>query len=164
MLVGRERSGVDVDVGIDLDGRHADVAVLEDRAERAGDDALADAADHAPGYQNVLHCRGKNVPPREGERTKRFVRERTRDDPRASVVRSELSGTARTEPCGTAGSIPEADRMEHAFGCGSSISKRSSRSLSKGRKSGTFQSAKIAAYDISELYLHTVIFSALKVG
>lgn len=58
MLVGRERPGVDVDVGIDFDGRHADVAVLEDGAERAGDDTLAHAANHAAGHQDVLHdCR-----------------------------------------------------------------------------------------------------------
>lgn len=66
MLIGRERSGVDVDVGIDFDGRHADVAMLEDRAERAGDDTLADAADHTTGHQYVLHSR-RLGPPREGE-------------------------------------------------------------------------------------------------
>lgn len=55
MLVGRERPGVDVNVGIDLYGRHANVTMLEDSAERAGDDALAHAADHTSGHQNVLH-------------------------------------------------------------------------------------------------------------
>lgn len=50
MLVGRERPGVYVDVGIDFDGRHADVAMLEDGAERAGDDTLAHAADHTAGH------------------------------------------------------------------------------------------------------------------
>lgn len=55
VLVWRERSSIDVDVGIDFDGRHADVTVLENRAERAGDDTFTDAADHTTGYQNVLH-------------------------------------------------------------------------------------------------------------
>lgn len=55
MLVWRERPGVYINVRIDFDGRHADLAVLEDGAERAGDDTFAHAADHAAGHQNVLH-------------------------------------------------------------------------------------------------------------
>lgn len=57
MLVGRERPGVYVDVRIDFDRRHANITVLEDGAERAGDDTLAHAADHTAGHQDVLHCR-----------------------------------------------------------------------------------------------------------
>jgi len=57
VLVGRERSSVNVNVGIDFDGRHVDVAMLEDGAERASDDTLAHATDHTAGYQNVLHSR-----------------------------------------------------------------------------------------------------------
>lgn len=57
MLVGRECPGVYVDVRIDFDGRHTDVAVLEDGAERAGNDTLAHAADHTAGHKDVLHCR-----------------------------------------------------------------------------------------------------------
>lgn len=55
MFVRRKGPGIDVDVGIDLDGRYTNVTVLEDGAERAGDDTLAHTADHPAGHQNVLH-------------------------------------------------------------------------------------------------------------
>ena len=55
VFVGRKSSGVDVDVGIDLDGGHLDVARLQDHAHRAGDNALANAADDATSDKDVLH-------------------------------------------------------------------------------------------------------------
>lgn len=55
MLVGREGPCVDVDVRVDFDGGDRDPAALEDRAEGAGDDALADARNHAARHQHVLH-------------------------------------------------------------------------------------------------------------
>ena len=57
VFVWRESSGVDVDVGIDLDGGHLDVARLQDHAHGACDHALADAANHTTGDENVLHDR-----------------------------------------------------------------------------------------------------------
>lgn len=55
VFVGREGPRVDVDVGVDFDRGDRDAAALEDRAERAGDDAFADARNHAARYQHVLH-------------------------------------------------------------------------------------------------------------
>jgi len=50
MFVGRKCARVDVDVRVDFDGGHVDATVLEDGAERAGDDAFADAADDTAGH------------------------------------------------------------------------------------------------------------------
>lgn len=55
VLVRREGAGVDVDVGVDLDGGDMQPARLEDGADAAGDDPLADARDHAARDQDVLH-------------------------------------------------------------------------------------------------------------
>lgn len=62
MLVGTESARVYVNVGVDFDGRHADVAVLKNSAERTRDDALSHAADHPAGHQNVLHSRRDGAP------------------------------------------------------------------------------------------------------
>ena len=55
MFVRGKRSGVDVDVGVDLDGRDLDVARLQDDTHGAGHDSLADATDHTSSNKNVLH-------------------------------------------------------------------------------------------------------------
>ena len=55
VLVGGEGSGVDVDVGVDLNGGDAQPAGFEDGADAAGDDPFADARDHPARHQDVLH-------------------------------------------------------------------------------------------------------------
>ena len=55
MLIWRECSRINVDIGIDLDGRHAHATGLKDCADATGEHALAHAADHTPGHQDVLH-------------------------------------------------------------------------------------------------------------
>lgn len=50
MFVGRKCARVDVYVRVDFDGGHVYAAVLEDGAERAGDDAFAHAADDTTGH------------------------------------------------------------------------------------------------------------------
>ena len=58
VFVGRESSGVNVDVGVDLDGGDLDVARLQDDSDGAGHDPFADAADHTAGDKDVLHLLG----------------------------------------------------------------------------------------------------------
>lgn len=55
MLIWWKGTGVYVNIGIDFDRRYMDVTMLEDGAERAGDNTLADATDNSTGHQNVLH-------------------------------------------------------------------------------------------------------------
>lgn len=55
VLEWRKGAGIDVDVRIDLDRGHIYAAAVEQCAEGAGDDALADATDHATRNQNVFH-------------------------------------------------------------------------------------------------------------
>lgn len=55
MLVRGEGASVNVDVGVDLDGGDMQPAGLEDGADAAGDDPLADARDHPTRDQDVLH-------------------------------------------------------------------------------------------------------------
>lgn len=56
VFVWGERSCVDVDVRIDLDRRYGYAACVEQRAERAGDNSFANAADHTTGDEYVLHA------------------------------------------------------------------------------------------------------------
>lgn len=55
MLVWGEGAGVDVDVGVDLDGGDADSASLEDGADTARYDALANPTDDTARHEDVLH-------------------------------------------------------------------------------------------------------------
>ena len=55
VLEWREGARVDVYVRIDLDRCDLEAAALEQAANARRDDALADAADHAASYQQILH-------------------------------------------------------------------------------------------------------------
>lgn len=55
VLVRGEGPGVDVDVGVDFNGRDVEAAGFQDGPDAAGDDAFPNPRDHASGDQNVLH-------------------------------------------------------------------------------------------------------------
>lgn len=55
MFVRRECPGINVQIRIDLNGRHVDTTGLQERADRRGDDAFAHAAHDTAGDQNVFH-------------------------------------------------------------------------------------------------------------
>lgn len=70
MFVRRECPGVNVQIRIDLNGRHVDAAGLQKRADGRGDDAFAHAAHDTAGDQNVFHgllfFRSKGIEKRRG--------------------------------------------------------------------------------------------------
>ena len=55
VLVWWEGSSVNIDIGVNLDGGDAHTTGLQDGADAAGDDTLANAADYSPSDQDVLH-------------------------------------------------------------------------------------------------------------
>lgn len=55
VLVRRKCPRINIDVRIDLDRRDTDAARVQKRTERAGNNTLANAANHATGHKNVLH-------------------------------------------------------------------------------------------------------------
>ena len=57
VLEGAHGAAVRVEVGVDLDARHAASGRLEQHGHRRRDDALAQPAQHAPRHHHVLHVR-----------------------------------------------------------------------------------------------------------
>lgn len=55
MFIRRERSGVNVDVRIDLDRGDSQVARFEQHADTGRDDTFTDATDDTTSDQNVFH-------------------------------------------------------------------------------------------------------------
>ena len=60
MLVGGHGAGVDVEIGVEFLDDDGDVTGLEEPADGGRGDALADGANHAARYEDVLGC---HVPP-----------------------------------------------------------------------------------------------------
>jgi hypothetical protein len=58
VLKGRHRTGIDVDVGIELLHRHAEATLDEQPAKRRGGDALSERGHYTAGYEDVLGCVG----------------------------------------------------------------------------------------------------------
>ena len=55
MLIGREGAGIDVDVGIDLDGRDVQAVGLEDGSNGRRNHTLPNPRYHPARHQNVFH-------------------------------------------------------------------------------------------------------------
>lgn len=56
VFIRGEGAGVNVNVGVDLDGGDVEAAGLENGTNTTGDDAFTDPGDHTACDQDVLHC------------------------------------------------------------------------------------------------------------
>lgn len=55
MLIWREGSCINIDVGVNLYGGHSDAAGLENHPQTAGNDPLTDSTDDTSRHQHILH-------------------------------------------------------------------------------------------------------------